>query len=85
MKVKMFDKEWNINDITYKEKRELWKLSVKSFPEGEINQDNYFVLMDKVEELSGLVEKDIAMLTMGEVDQLLQEVFQQYVGIEKKG
>ena len=41
--------------------------------------------MDKVEELSGLVEKDIAMLTMGEVDQLLQEVFQQYVGIEKKG
>ena len=46
--------------------------------------------MNRVEDLSGLKEADYIKddktpLTMGEIDLLLQEVFTQYMGIEKKG
>jgi len=85
MKIDMFDKVWEVKRLSYREKRELWQMSLKAFPEGEVNQDNYFELMEKVEKLSGLAEKDLEQLSMGDVDLLLQEVYQQYMGIEKKG
>ena len=85
MKIEMFDKEWEVKPLTYREKRELWLMSLKAFPDGEINQDKYFDLMLKVEKMSGLKEKDLEQLNMGDVDLLLQEIYQQYMGIEKKG
>tara|TARA_Y100001973_G_C5197856_1_gene335543 strand:- start:1827 stop:2084 length:258 start_codon:yes stop_codon:yes gene_type:complete len=85
MKIEMFDKEWEVKPLTYREKRELWQMSLKAFPDGEINQDKYFDLMLKVEKMSGLKEKDLEQLNMGDVDLLLQEIYQQYMGIEKKG
>ena len=39
MKIEMFDKEWEVKPLTYREKRELWQMSLKAFPDGEINQD----------------------------------------------
>ena len=42
MKVKMFDKEWEVKNPTYKEKRELWKLNAMTFVGEELNQDKYF-------------------------------------------
>ena len=46
--------------------------------------------MNKVEELSGLKEADYIKddktpLTMAEIDLLVQEIFTQYMGMEKKG
>ena len=89
MKVKMFNKEWEVNNPTYKEKRELWKLNATTFDGENVNQDNYFKLLDKVEEISGLSEKDFvhkdkSLLSMAEIDLLLQEVFASYMGTEKK-
>ena len=89
MKVKMFDKEWEVKDINYKEKRELWQLSLSSFAKSEVVQEKYFNMINKVEELSGLSEKDYIHknenpLTMAEIDLLLQEVFASYMGTEKK-
>ena len=89
MKVKMFDKEWEVKDINYKEKRELWQLSLSSFAGSEVVQEKYFNMINKVEELSGLSEKDYvhndkSLLTMAEIDLLLQEVFASYMGTEKK-
>ena len=71
MKVKMFDKEWDINNPTYKEKRELWKLNSLSWQNGELNQEEYFKLLDKTEDISGLspddyTNKDGDPLSMGE-------------------
>ncbi len=84
MEVNMFNKKWKVNSITYKEKRELWQLSLNAFRDDNINQDDYFKLINRVEELSGLTEKDMKSLTMGKIDLLLQQVFTDYMGLEKK-
>ena len=84
MKVKMFDKEWEANPITYKQKRELWQLSLNAFRDDKENQDEYFKLINRVEELSGLTEKEVNSLSMAQVDLLLQQIFTEYMGLEKK-
>ena len=84
MKVNMFKKEWEVKSITYKEKRELWQLSLNAFKDGTTNQEAYFVLLNKVEEISGLKEKDLEKLSMADIDALLQEIYSQYMGLEKK-
>ena len=48
MKVKVFDKEWEVNPITYKQKRELWQLSLNAFREEKENEDDYFKLINNV-------------------------------------
>ena len=84
MKVKMFDKEWDISSITYKQKRELWQLSLNAFRDDKENQDDYFKLINRVEELSGITEKEVSSLSMAQVDLLLQQIFTEYMGLEKK-
>lgn len=84
MKVKMFDKEWEVNAITYKQKRELWQLSLNAFRDDKENQDDYFKLINRVEELSGITEKEVSSLSMAQVDLLLQQIFTDYMGLEKK-
>ena len=84
MKVKMLDKEWEVNPITYKQKRELWQLSLNAFRDDKENQDDYFKLINRVEELSGITEKEVNSLSMAQVDLLLQQIFTDYMGLEKK-
>ena len=84
MKVKMFDKEWEVNPITYKQKRELWQLSLNAFRDDKENQDDYFKLINRVEELSGITEKEVSSLSMAQVDLLLQQIFTDYMWLEKK-
>jgi hypothetical protein len=86
MKVKMFDKEWEVKNPTYKEKRELWKLNTMTFVGEELNQDKYFELLERVEEISGLnpedyVNKDDEKLGMANIDSLLQQIFLSYMGL----
>ena len=86
MKVKMFDKEWEVKNPTYKEKRELWKLNTMTFDEGKINQDKYFQLLERVEEITGLkpedyVNKNGDELAMANIDSLLQQIFLSYIGL----
>jgi hypothetical protein len=86
MKVKFLDKEWDINNPTYKEKRELWKLNSLSWKDGELNQEEYFKLLDKTEEVAGIkpedyTEKDGKSLSMGEIDLLLQNILLNYLGL----
>ena len=83
MKVKALDKEYQVKDITYKERRGLHRLNAKAFWDGKINPDNYYDVLEKVAEISGLGEKDFKDLSMVEVDQVLQEVFTNYMGLEK--
>ena len=85
MKVKMLNKEWEVNNPTYKEKRELWKLNTMTFDEGKINQDKYFQLLERVEEITGLKPEDYINkkgnpLNMANIDSLLQQIFLSYIG-----
>ena len=89
MIVKVFDKDWEVKNPTYKEKREIWKLNSIAFEGGEINQNGYFTLLERVEQISGLEPKDYKDekgkdLDMGKIDILLQRIFLNYMGLSKK-
>jgi len=92
MKVNFNDHVYEVKDINYKQKRELWRSSLKAFPaleKKDPNQDEYYKMLDVVEQLSGLKEsdylnKDGSDLSMAEIDLLLQEVYSQYMGLSKK-
>ena len=84
MEIKALGKKYKIKEITYKERRELHRLNAKAFWDGKINPDNYYDVLEKTAEISGLWEKDFKGLTMIEIDQVLQQIFTQYMGLEKK-
>jgi len=92
MKVNFNDHVYEIKDINYKEKRVLWRMSLLAFPnleKSDPDQKAYYSMIDQVEELSGLKEKDYVdaegnNLSMAEIDLLLQEVYAQYMGLSKK-
>ena len=84
MKVKALDKEFQVKDITYKERRTLHKINAKAFWDGKIDPENYYDVLEEVAEISGLGEKDFKGLSMVEVDQVLQQVFTEYMGLERK-
>ena len=86
MKVKMFDKEWEVKNPTSKEQRALWKLNTMTFEGDKMNQDKYFQLLERVEEISGLrpedyVKKSDDKLAMSDIDSLLQQIFLSYMGL----
>ena len=89
MVIKMFDKEWDVKNPTYKEKRELWKLNSLAFSGNDINQEEYFDLLERVEQIAGLNHKDYKDskgedLGMAQIDALLQQIFLHYLGLSKK-
>ena len=89
MKVKMYDKEWEVKNPTYKEKRELWKLNTMAFDSGQINQEKYFNLIEKTENISGLNPEDYVdnkgnQLKMAQIDTLLQKIFLNYMGLSEE-
>ena len=84
MEIKALGKTYEIKEITYKERRELHRINAKAFWDGKINPDNYYDVLEKVAEISGLGEQNFKGLSMIEVDQVLQAVFNEYMGLEKK-
>ena len=83
MKIKALDKEWQINEATYKQRREIYRLNVKAFWDGKVDPDQYYEVLEKCAEVAGLIEKDLKDLSMVDVDQLLQAVLTSYRGLEK--
>lgn len=84
MKIELLNKQYEIKEISYKERRKIYQLNVKAFWDNKINPDLYYEALDKCFELSGLSEKDLESLSMPEIDQLLQKILSAYLGIEKK-
>lgn len=83
MKVEALNKDWEIKDISYGERRRLYQLNVKAFWKGEVEPDTYYEVLGEAFELSGLKESEVKDLPMPEVDQLLQAVLSAYLGLEK--
>lgn len=84
MIIKALGKEYNIKEITYKERRELHRLNAKAFWDGKINPDNYYDVLERVAEIAGIGETELNGLSMTDVDQVLQTIFKEYMGLEKK-
>jgi hypothetical protein len=83
MKIKALGKEYEIKEITYKERRDLHRINATAFWDGKVKPDNYYDVLEKVAEISGLGEADFEGLSMVEIDQVLQEVFTAYMGLSK--
>ena len=83
MIVKALGKEWDVNDCTYKQRRELHALNAKVWGDGQ-DVDAYYVLLDKVSNIAGLGEDDFKDMDMTEIDQVLQSIFIEYLSLSKK-
>ena len=83
MIVKTLGKEWEVNDCTYKQRRELHALNAKVWWDGQ-DVDAYYVLLDKVSNIAGLGEDDFKDMDMAEIDQVLQSIFIEYLSLSKK-
>ncbi len=84
MIVEALDKEWNVNDCTYKQRRELHALNAKVWWDGKQNVGAYYELLDKVSEIAGLGENDFEDMRMSDIDIVLQTIFIDYLGLSKK-
>ena len=84
MIVEALDKEWNVNDCTYKQRRELHALNAKVWWEGKQDVGAYYELLDKVSEIAGLGENDLEDMRMSDIDIVLQTIFIDYLGLSKK-
>lgn len=84
MTVKAQGKKWEVNDITYKQRRTLHRRNALSFWKGEIDPEKYYDLLEEVFKISGLTEEALKDVSMTDVDMILQEVFSAYMGLSKK-
>ena len=83
MIVKALGKEWEVNDCTYKQRRELHALNAKVWWDGQ-DVDAYYKLLEKVSDIAGLSEDDFKDISMADIDQVLQAIFIDYLGLSKK-
>jgi len=92
MIIKAVDREWEINEITLKEKRMLKRLSARfaseiSKQDGEGMSDgsleSFQDILDETLRMSGLEKiKEAHDLSTIDLDDLLQSVFEEYLGID---
>ena len=85
----MYDKEWEVKNPTYKDKRALQKARMCAIKDdGSIDTVKFYDVLEIVEEISGLSEKDFMLkdkpLTMSEIDGLLSKVLSEYLDVSKK-
>ena len=84
MIVKVDKKEYDVKDCTYKNRRKLHKLNALVWWGGEMDVEKYYDLLEQVQDISGLAESDFKGLEMSQIDQVLQAVFVNYLGLDKK-
>jgi|TARA_R100001530_G_scaffold104660_1_gene72938 hypothetical protein len=86
MIIKAVERDWEINDITLKEKRYLQRLSgrfASQKPDSSEAIEAYQDILDEVLKMSGLEEmKDAHSLAVPDLDSLLQTIFENYLGID---
>ena len=85
-KESIFVWEKDVKDITFSERRELYKKQAKNYQnvdKNEVNVDKYFEALDEVLAISGLTEQDFDGLSMVEIDTVLGQVLMQYSGLSK--
>jgi len=84
MIVKVNKKEYDVKDCSYKERRQLHKQNALVWWSGKMDVEKYYDLLEIVQDISGLQESDFDGMEMSQIDQVLQSVFVNYLGLEKK-
>ena len=78
MIVKALKKEWNVNDCTRQERRDLHFLNMEVWISGKQDIKAYKVLLNEIEKMSGFKDNDFDGISMTETDTLLQAIFLEY-------
>ena len=78
MIVKHLEKEWNVNDCTHGERRDLHFLNIEIWVTGKQDVKAYGKLLSEVEKISGLDPDDFKGMSMTDIDLLLQAIFLEY-------
>ena len=84
MIVKVNKKEWDVEDCSYKQRREIHKLNALVWTDGKMDVAKYYDLLERVHEISEIKESEFDGMNMADIDQVLQSVFINYLGLEKK-
>tara|TARA_R100001244_G_scaffold14965_1_gene16514 strand:- start:160 stop:432 length:273 start_codon:yes stop_codon:yes gene_type:complete len=89
MKVKLFNKEWEVKNPTYKEKRNLQRARMSALDAtGKVDTGKFYDCLEIVEKISGLSESDYVVkdkpLTMSEIDSLLSKLLTEFLDVSKK-
>ena len=82
MIIKINEKEWDVIDCTYAQRRELHKLNAKFRWDVKMDVESYYDVLQKVGDIAGLGENDFKDMQMAQVDEVLQAIFLEYLGIE---
>jgi len=82
MIIEINKKEWDVNDCTYAQRRELHKLNAKVWWDGKMDVEAYYEVLEKVGDIAGVGENDFKDMGMAKVDEVLQAIFLEYLGIE---
>ena len=91
MEIEALKKKWDINPITFKDRRKLHAVHSQSYAPAVLNQSNeidWDKYYDAIELALSLAfsdpEKTVEGLTDAEIDGLGQVIIQSYLNIEKK-
>ena len=78
MIVKSLKKEWDVNDCTRQERRDLHFLNYAVWISGKQDIEAYKTLLNEIERISGLKDDDFDGISMTDTDILLQAIFLDY-------
>ena len=86
--VKIDKVAWEVNDITFAEKRKLHMLNSLCFSGDKLDQEKYYEMLEETRKLAGYgegteKESKLAELTMVKVDTVLQSFLMEYLGLNK--
>ena len=82
MTIEVEGKKYEINECTYAERRELHKLNSLTWWNGKMDVSSYYEVLERVGEIAGLGEEEFRGMGMPEIDKVLQEIFNEYLGVE---
>ena len=85
MTVKTPHGSFKVRELTFKDRRELHKLEVKTFRGEEIDIEKYYDVLEWVMTFAFKdPEKTLGKLDDNAIDEVLSTVYQEYKGINKK-
>jgi len=84
--VKVGKTDWQVDDISFADRRQLHMMNALCFSGGEIDQKAYYEMLEKTRTLAGYGEgttneEKLAEHTMVEIDSIIQAWLMEYLGI----
>tara|TARA_B100001250_G_C19598452_1_gene699505 strand:- start:467 stop:727 length:261 start_codon:yes stop_codon:yes gene_type:complete len=85
MTVKTPHGDFEIRELSFKDRRELHRLEVKSFKDGELDIEKYYDVLEWVMAFAFKdPEKSLGKLDDNAIDEILSAVYSEYKGMNKK-